>query len=287
MRIADPPRKTALILIVDDEPSARQLLSDVMEDIGYLTAIAFDGKHAIEKFQEAQPAVVLMDAMLPSMNGFDATRAIKALPGGAETPVIMVTALSDGEAIDEAFRAGASDYITKPIHPGILINRVQTYVQAQLTEAALQSTRELLGSALSGAPFQNRLLNNLPGMAYRSRHQPQWVMEFVSVGCLALTGYYPTELIDNRKVSYPDLIHPDDRERVWQTVYQAAENGRQFQVTYRLRGADGQENGSGNRGSRWIASRNPRASLRASSPIFRRSSWRRMQCCRSATCCAR
>jgi PAS domain S-box-containing protein len=78
------------------------------------------------------------------------------------------------------------------------------------------------------------LISNLPGMAYRSRNDQQWTMEFVSQGSLALTGYRPEELVENRTVSYGELIHPDDREAVQQAVQAALSEGRPFEITYRL-----------------------------------------------------
>jgi len=78
------------------------------------------------------------------------------------------------------------------------------------------------------------LISNLPGMAYRSRNDQDWTMEFVSQGSLELTGYRPDELIGNRHVSYGQLIHPDDREAVWEDVQAALSGDRSFEITYRL-----------------------------------------------------
>ncbi len=88
------------------------------------------------------------------------------------------------------------------------------------------------------------LLSNLPGMAYRARNDENWTMEFVSEGCFALTGYYPTHLIESQAISYAELIHPEDRERVWRTVQQALQEQRPFELTYRIR--------TGSREERWV-----------------------------------
>ena len=85
------------------------------------------------------------------------------------------------------------------------------------------------------------LLANLPGLAYRCRNDPDRTMEFASEGCLALTGYRPADLVASRVVAYAELIHPDDRDRVWREVQGALRARRRFQVTYRLRTADGGE----------------------------------------------
>ncbi len=85
------------------------------------------------------------------------------------------------------------------------------------------------------------LMKNLPGMAYRCLNEPDWTMLFVSDGCRSLTGYTPEELLKNQKVSYGHLILPPDRERVWQEVQDAVQAGRPFEITDRIRTADGDE----------------------------------------------
>ncbi len=98
-------------------------------------------------------------------------------------------------------------------------------------EAALRESQRML----------SELMHNLPGMAYRCRIDSHWTMEFVSDGCIALTGYTPSDLLYNRQMTYGQLIHSDDRARVQQTVHEALQNRRPFDVTYRLTTASGQE----------------------------------------------
>ena len=85
------------------------------------------------------------------------------------------------------------------------------------------------------------LLANLPGMAYRCRYEPQWTMEFVSEGCLQLTGYPTEDLLHNRFLAYRDVIAPEDRERIWQTCEQALSSGQSFELEYRIITADQHE----------------------------------------------
>lgn len=85
------------------------------------------------------------------------------------------------------------------------------------------------------------LMANLPGMAYRCRNDERWTMELVSQGCRELTEYEPEDLMGNRKVSYADLIEPEDREMVWNEVQEAIANQRPFQILYRLRTQAGQQ----------------------------------------------
>lgn len=85
------------------------------------------------------------------------------------------------------------------------------------------------------------LMSNLPGMVYRCRADEHWTMEFVSEGCIALTGYQPEDLITNTRISFAGLVHEDDRERMQQVVRQAGQQERAFEMTYRLITASGEE----------------------------------------------
>ncbi|MBN1514151.1 MAG: PAS domain S-box protein [Phycisphaerae bacterium] len=83
------------------------------------------------------------------------------------------------------------------------------------------------------------LLSNLPGMAYRCRNDGDWTMEFCSEGCLALTGLAAADLVDNRRRSYNNLVHPDDRAAVWDGVQAGLRERRPFRLVYRIKSADG------------------------------------------------
>lgn len=85
------------------------------------------------------------------------------------------------------------------------------------------------------------LMSNLPGMAYRCQNDPNWKMEFVSSGCHSLTGYSESQLSANCDLSYGDLIHPDDRQIVWEQTQAALAERRRFQIEYRIRTANGDE----------------------------------------------
>ncbi|MBY0523871.1 MAG: PAS domain S-box protein [Gemmataceae bacterium] len=100
----------------------------------------------------------------------------------------------------------------------------------QAAEALRESQRAL-----------STLLSNLPGMAYRCRNDRDWTMEFVSEGALELTGYAPADLVDNRSLTYAQLIHPDDQDLVWITVQDAVQMKQPFKLTYRIRKASGEE----------------------------------------------
>ena len=118
-----------LVLVVDDDRSTRFLLRRVMESEGYQVQVAEDGYACLALYQQQQPHIVLLDAMMPEMDGFDCAQAISQLPGGDRTPILMITALDDSDSVNRAFAVGATDYITKPINWAVLKQRVRRLIQ--------------------------------------------------------------------------------------------------------------------------------------------------------------
>ncbi len=98
-------------------------------------------------------------------------------------------------------------------------------------ERALQESQRMLAT----------LMSNLPGMAYRCRNDPEWTLEFASDGCFSLTGHEPADLINNAKLSYAQLIHPEDRLAVWDDVQAALRVRKPFHLLYRIISANGQQ----------------------------------------------
>lgn len=83
------------------------------------------------------------------------------------------------------------------------------------------------------------LMDNIPGMAYRRLNNRNWTMKFISEGCFGLTGYKPEELIDDEVISYKDIIHPDDREYVWDKIQNSVKEGEPFKLEYRIKTKEG------------------------------------------------
>jgi PAS domain S-box-containing protein len=109
-------------------------------------------------------------------------------------------------------------------HMSHAIGLVLDITEQKRAEEALQESQRRLAT----------LISNLPGMAYRCRNDSDWTMEFVSEGSLGLTGYAPGDLVDNCRVAYGELIHPDDRNLVWEAVQAALREDRPFQISYRI-----------------------------------------------------
>ncbi len=98
------------------------------------------------------------------------------------------------------------------------------------------SSRISLNSGIIVDPSRilDTLVNNLDGMVYRCAHDKDWTMLFVSQGCIQLTGYQPEELIDNIRISYEEITHPEDRTRVRQEIMRATAAGHRFSIHYRI-----------------------------------------------------
>jgi DNA-binding response OmpR family regulator len=115
----------ALILVVDDEESVRLLLRDTLELDAYDVVEAADGPTALTAFEEHRPDGIVLDIMMPGMSGIDVLRQIHAKEGGADLPVILLTALGDDKTTWDGWSAGASCYLTKPFDPDNLLSWVE------------------------------------------------------------------------------------------------------------------------------------------------------------------
>ncbi len=105
---------TSTILIVDDDPAGRHTLESILDQQGYQLVMAENGIQALEKAEQCLPDVILLDVMMPGMDGFEVCQLIRKNPLVAEIPIIMLTALDDRKSLLDGLEAGADDYITKP-----------------------------------------------------------------------------------------------------------------------------------------------------------------------------
>ncbi|EHQ51697.1 response regulator receiver/GGDEF/EAL domain-containing protein [Ectothiorhodospira sp. PHS-1] len=132
---------TANILIVDDDPTIRLMVRVALSRQGYEVTEADNGRHGVEAFVRRPPDLILLDVTMPEMNGFDVVRAIRAQHEGAWIPILMLTSAEDVRSIDEAFDAGATDFMTKPINLTLLSRRVRYVLGAAERESVLRQAR--------------------------------------------------------------------------------------------------------------------------------------------------
>lgn len=132
------------LLVVEDEKDIQELLRVNLVKGGYAVSCVYDGEEALVKVREARPALILLDLMLPGIDGLSVCRALKADPATASIPVIMLTARGEESDIVIGLELGADDYMTKPFAPRILLARIK----AVLRRAQEQPEREKEGEAV-------------------------------------------------------------------------------------------------------------------------------------------
>jgi len=120
---------TLSVLVVDDEPMARTLLRLMLVRAGFDVVEAEDGYAALDKLQEAAPDIMILDVMMPGIDGFTVCETVRASSNMSELPIIMLSAKTDLESVNKGLRLGANKYLTKPITPEELTRQVRNVLQ--------------------------------------------------------------------------------------------------------------------------------------------------------------
>ncbi|GFE69812.1 response regulator [Chroococcus sp. FPU101] len=144
MKTKDTATDIPLILIVDDDRATRTLLRVAMEEEGYRVIEAKDGQQCLIEYHRYHPNMILLDAVMPEMDGFTCCEELRKNDNGEQIPILMITALDDQDSIAQAFTAGAVDYITKPIHWAVLAQRVKRLLATNQALQQLESLQDRL-----------------------------------------------------------------------------------------------------------------------------------------------
>jgi signal transduction histidine kinase len=137
--------KTDLLLLVDDNPTNLEVLATIVSDAGFEIAVANDGESAIELLEYIQPNLILLDVMMPGINGFDTCIHLKSSPQFKDIPVIFMTALADPVDKVKGLEIGAVDYITKPFQHDELLARIRLHLKlSHLTQTLAEQNDQLL-----------------------------------------------------------------------------------------------------------------------------------------------
>ena len=216
--------KQELILIVDDNPTNIQVLSDLLKEYGFKVLVAKDGESCLQRLEKIRPDLILLDVLMPGIDGFETCRRLKASPATREIPVIFMTALADPVDKLKGLTIGAVDYITKPLQHEEAIARVNIHLQLrnlnkQLEEqnATLQQeirSRKLAESAL-------RLSEEKFAKAFRSSPIPITISTLLEGRFIEandsfcrLSGYSKTEIIGHTSGELNLWINSDNRTQI-------------------------------------------------------------------------
>jgi DNA-binding response OmpR family regulator len=131
--------KNVYILIVDDTPKNIQLLGTILKNIGYKIIVATNGLQALEILEKVKPDLILLDVMMPELDGYETCKRIKSNENLKDIPVIFLTAKTQPEDIVKGFELGAVDYIIKPFNSSELIARVKTHLELKFNQDLLQT----------------------------------------------------------------------------------------------------------------------------------------------------
>lgn len=136
-----------VVLIVDDIPDNLAVLHDALDESGYTVLVATSGEAALALVAKAPPDVVLLDAVMPGLSGFEVARRLKAEPATAGVPIIFMTGLTETEHVLEAFGAGGVDYVTKPIRPREVLARIAAHLTIARSQRQARQALDAFGHA--------------------------------------------------------------------------------------------------------------------------------------------
>ena len=217
----------ARLLIVDDDALMRGMASRTLRHAGFSVSEADGGAQALAQFERAPFDLVLLDLMMPDLDGYQVCARIRRLPEGARVPILMLTGLNDTGSIELAYQAGATDFISKPINWTLLSHRVRYSLRAGLAVESAIRSRERLERA--------QRIANMGSWEIGSETQ-----EFVCSPEMArLFGASPDAMACASPESFLDRVSDTDRETV-KTMRQVAEReGAPYQLTFKIVRFDG------------------------------------------------
>jgi len=214
-----PHPRTALV--VDDEETTRVLARSVLERMGYRVAEAEHGEQALARFLEAPPQLVVMDVLMPRMDGFQCCSAIRREAAGSDVPIVLVTGIDDTDSIERAYQAGATDFVRKPINWVLFRHRINFVARAAQAFEDLKRSRVRLVQA-----------QKLAKLGYWEWHLRPGTIE-LSHDLAMLLGLQelPGDLMENQ---FWQVIPESARERFSQELLAAIREQRGFGLDFRM-----------------------------------------------------
>jgi PAS domain S-box-containing protein len=234
------------VLIVDDNPVNLNLLSEILSKQGYKVRAALSSTLALKSVQLNQPDLILLDILMPEMDGYEVCQKLKSSPTTQDIPVIFISALNEVLDKIKAFSLGGVDYITKPFQAEEVLARIENQLRVKrLSNQLLQQNSQLHQELLERQRAEQALRHSEE--RYRSlvmaTSEAVWTtdaqgnMQTLPPDWLASTGQSAAEVQNDQ---WLEAIHPDDQERVKQVWQSARANQTLYEIEYRLRTVEGQ-----------------------------------------------
>ena len=221
-------RSRPMVLHVDDDAASLIMAEGSLEDAGFDVIHASDGEQALQQFKSHEPDLIIMDAVMPIMDGFEAINHIRSNAMGAHVPILMITGLDDLDSITRAYDEGATDFLTKPINFFVLPHRIQYMLRSKRTADALRSSQAKLDNAQRIARLGHWDWNVIS-------NELTWSNEFGKT-----MGYSPNQL-KGSWTGFLEKLSDDQRHSVRMAASQAVEEARGFSVEFTLGKYSGSE----------------------------------------------
>ncbi|TWI60902.1 LuxR family two component transcriptional regulator [Pseudoduganella lurida] len=152
-----------IVLIVDDVPENLAVLHDALDEAGFTVLVANNGAAALERAQQLVPDIILLDAMMPGMDGFEVCRRLRASMVTRAIPIVFMTGLTEPEHVVAAFDAGGTDYVTKPVRQSEVLARIGAHLQTARLMNQARSALDAFGNAmLAVTPHDGRVVWQTP-----------------------------------------------------------------------------------------------------------------------------
>ena len=226
MSLGDEVKQAPVILLVDDDTDDRLLIRAALEQCGFAVLEAEDGVQGVAAFETRRPDFVILDLRMPGMDGVKACAAMRRVPHGATVPILVLAGLEDLASIQRAYEAGGTDFVTKPMHGGILGLRVRYLLRAQQAFDTVKRSEVRLAQA-----------QRIARLGYWRRDVQSGALQRSAEVC-ALFGR-PGDVGPLSREAFGGLIHPEDREAVSRALEAALRGEEQYRVDFRVALRDG------------------------------------------------